>query len=329
MPGRQRDTSLGVHVALRRLHRGSWVSEDELVEGWPPHLVIGRGDDLPKHLPWDHAPDRRVQMWRESALRFNGGEVLDLVAGGPAQVLPQPVNELRKVHRVQRLPPIVVPARVHRGPIGRTRPYDGSVKVANIDGRNVGHPWLRTPSRWSATPRAQRQIRHILPPARRRIRRPTSTTPGSSRSFRSLPPIVGSRPRRGFLCRGASLRGTAASGADGSAVHTGGRRSRVDPHRIGTSCSGRWACRPACMIGRTQTPWRRDCADQSGIAARWLFSRVLLAGFTASARRWFGFAAARTSSRTGTDGRGPDPPRGPGASSVVPAQTPFLTDRKR
>jgi hypothetical protein len=43
-------------------------------------------------------------------LGFEGGEVLHPVAGAPAQVLPEPVDQLREVQRIQRGPPVVMVA---------------------------------------------------------------------------------------------------------------------------------------------------------------------------------------------------------------------------
>ncbi|HEX2563214.1 MAG TPA: hypothetical protein VHK25_04825, partial [Acidimicrobiales bacterium] len=53
----------------------------------------------------DRTPDGRVQVRCAAALGFDGGEVLDLVAGATAQVLPEPVDQLREMQRVERGPP--------------------------------------------------------------------------------------------------------------------------------------------------------------------------------------------------------------------------------
>ena len=102
------------------------VDVDGLVVGRPPHLHVGGLDDLAEGGPGDGAADRGVQMRGEPFLGFDGGEVLHLVAGGAAQVLPEPVDQLREVQRIQRRPPIVIAARDRRGagagddrPVGR------------------------------------------------------------------------------------------------------------------------------------------------------------------------------------------------------------------
>jgi hypothetical protein len=50
----------------------------------PPDLVVGRGDDLAQFGPGDGAADGEVDVRGEPALWFDGGEVLQVIAGEPA-----------------------------------------------------------------------------------------------------------------------------------------------------------------------------------------------------------------------------------------------------
>ena len=98
--------------------------------------MVRRSRTCLKQLPRDGAPNRRMQMGSQPALRLHHREVLHLEAGRPAEVLPDPVDELREV-QARRGPR--GDSRRSRGRPGSrpdaTRPYDGSVKVTNIDGR--------------------------------------------------------------------------------------------------------------------------------------------------------------------------------------------------
>src|ERR1017187_6092498 len=80
----------------------------------PPDLVVGRGDDLAQFGAGDGAADRDVDVRGEPALRFDGGEVLEVVAGEPAQVLDEPVEQCREVQRVPGRLLVVVAVRVDR-----------------------------------------------------------------------------------------------------------------------------------------------------------------------------------------------------------------------
>jgi hypothetical protein len=83
----------------------------------PRQLGVGGGGDVLDGLARDDAPDSGMQVRREAALRFDGGEVLDLVPGAAAQVLPEPVDDLREVQRVHRGPVVIVRVRVGRCPV--------------------------------------------------------------------------------------------------------------------------------------------------------------------------------------------------------------------
>jgi hypothetical protein len=67
-----------------------------------------------------------MNVRRESALRFDGGEVLKVVADQAAEVLDEPVEQRGEVQRVPRGRGVVVAVRIN-----------GQVRVRNSDGRNV------------------------------------------------------------------------------------------------------------------------------------------------------------------------------------------------
>ena len=121
VPGGQHLAGVGVAVAVAGPDRLP-VHVDRPVEGRPPQLHVGGLDHLLEHRAGDGAADRGVQMRREPGLGFDGGEVLHPVAGAPAQVLPEPVDQLREVQRIQRGPPVVIGRRVDRDPGARAGP---------------------------------------------------------------------------------------------------------------------------------------------------------------------------------------------------------------
>jgi hypothetical protein len=102
-PGRKGLAGFGVDVAARVVGPlGQPVDVNRLVVRRPPDLVVGGGHDLADDLAGDDAADRGVQVGREAALGFDDREVLSPVAGGAAQVLPEPVDELGEVHGIER-----------------------------------------------------------------------------------------------------------------------------------------------------------------------------------------------------------------------------------
>jgi hypothetical protein len=64
--------------------------------------VVSRRPNLTHDSPRDRTPDRRVKVRGEPPLRLDRREVLHLVARATAKVLPEPVDELREVQRVER-----------------------------------------------------------------------------------------------------------------------------------------------------------------------------------------------------------------------------------
>ena len=79
---------------------------------WPPDLVVGGGDDLAELLPGDGAADGEVDVRGEAALWFDGGEVLQVIAGVAAQVLDEPVEQGGEVQCVAGGTGVVVGVRV-------------------------------------------------------------------------------------------------------------------------------------------------------------------------------------------------------------------------
>ena len=74
--------------------------------------MVGGRDDLSQVGSGDGAAERDVEVWGEPFLRFDGGEVLDVVAEEPAQVLDETVERGREVDGVAGGTLVVVCARV-------------------------------------------------------------------------------------------------------------------------------------------------------------------------------------------------------------------------
>ena len=91
----------------------------DLVGGWPPHLVVGRGEHLPQLGAGHGAADRHVNVRGEPPLWLDGGEVLEVVADQAAQVLDQPVEQRGEVQRVSGGALVVVGGRVGRDAVRR------------------------------------------------------------------------------------------------------------------------------------------------------------------------------------------------------------------
>ena len=79
--------------------------------------MIGRGEHLAQFGAGQGAAHRDVDVRGEPPLRFDGGEVLDVVAEEAAQVLDEPVEQRREVQRVPCRPLVVVAGRVGRGAV--------------------------------------------------------------------------------------------------------------------------------------------------------------------------------------------------------------------
>ena len=86
--------------------------EADRSRGRPPHLVVGGGDDLAQFAAGDGAADGQVDVRGEPSLRFDGGEVLQVVAAVAAQVLDEPVEQRGEVQRVPRRRGVVVAIRI-------------------------------------------------------------------------------------------------------------------------------------------------------------------------------------------------------------------------
>ena len=66
----------------------------------PPDLVIGGSDDLAELGAGDRAADGEVDVRGDAPLWFDGGEILQVIAGVAAQVLDEPVEQRGEVQRV-------------------------------------------------------------------------------------------------------------------------------------------------------------------------------------------------------------------------------------
>jgi hypothetical protein len=78
-----------------------------------------------------------VDMRGETALGFDGGEVLQVIANKAAQVLDEPVEQRGEVQGVAGGVGVVVGVRVGGCSVFADRPYDGHVSVTNSEGRKV------------------------------------------------------------------------------------------------------------------------------------------------------------------------------------------------
>src|SRR5690242_11952076 len=109
----------GVEVAATGLipHRQVVAVKAHSVGGGPPDLVIGSSDDLPQLGAGEGAAHGDMQVWRQAALGFDGGEVLHVVAEDAAQVLGEPVERRGEVQRVARRALIVVVGRIDGGAV--------------------------------------------------------------------------------------------------------------------------------------------------------------------------------------------------------------------
>ena len=78
----------------------------------PPDLVVGGGQDPAELGAGDGAAHGDVDVRGEPPLRFDGGEVLQVVAEVAAQVLDEPVEQRGEGQRVPGRPVVVVGAGV-------------------------------------------------------------------------------------------------------------------------------------------------------------------------------------------------------------------------
>ena len=128
VPGRQEFAGRGVEVVAAGLMPDRQVGVVVLdgVGGWPPDLVIGRGEHLAQLGAGQGAAHGDVDVRGQPPLGFDGGEVLDVVAEEAAQVLDEPVEQRREVQRVPRRPLVVVAGRVGRGAVASHAPVAGA-----------------------------------------------------------------------------------------------------------------------------------------------------------------------------------------------------------
>ena len=185
---------------------------------------------------------------------FDGGEVLDLVAGAAAQVLPEPVHQLREVQRIQRRAPVVVGGRVDRDalggdpPVRREREGDEHRGPVGLAVRGGEHP----PDR-PILHRHPRQVRDVL------------TAPGRAHPpgvlvALALDVVVGlvvasAGCHSGSVSRCQPSRHCCIRSRRARSAHAGQRCSRVEPHAIGTRRSSPVSMSVTLEItGRAQTP---------------------------------------------------------------------------
>ena len=119
VPVGQQLPRVGVEVAAGGLvpYRQVVALEKDLAGGGPPDLVVGGGEDLPQLGAGDGAAHRDVHVRGQPFLRFDGGEVLHVVAQDAAQVLDEPVEQRGEVQRVPRGALVVVAVRIGRGAV--------------------------------------------------------------------------------------------------------------------------------------------------------------------------------------------------------------------
>ncbi len=84
----------------------------------PPDLVVGRGGDGAQLGAWNGSANGGVEVRGAAFLGFNSAEVLHLPPDTTAGVLPEPIHQRREVNRIPSSPPVVIPIRVHRSPVG-------------------------------------------------------------------------------------------------------------------------------------------------------------------------------------------------------------------
>ncbi len=108
-----------------------------------------------------------MQVRCEASLGFQGGEVLDVPADRAAQVLKEPVDQLREVQRVPRGAPVVVRVRVDGDAVGVHPPV--AVTGQGEEQRGLPHDAVRCgerPPDGAPLHRQPGEIRHVLPPLR-------------------------------------------------------------------------------------------------------------------------------------------------------------------
>ncbi len=260
VPGRQHHAGVRVDVVLCRPTPAAG-GRRRAGRGRPPHLDVGGADDLAEQLARDGAADRGVQVRREALLGFDGGEVLDLVAGAAAQVLPEPVDQLREVQRVQRGPPVVIASRADRGTVAD--------RAVGRQGQGEEHrrPVLPAvgggehPADGAVLDRHPRQVGSVIPapgrphPPIHRLCHDRHRSPDHRSVVVRRASVEGSVPVSGSSVRcqpsaHCCIRSTRALCAQG-----GQTASRVDPHGDGRR-SGRCRCRGrgrGAGCGRMQT----------------------------------------------------------------------------
>jgi hypothetical protein len=118
VPARQRRPSVEISKGFRAgvPHWQSFSAIEELVMGWPPHLVVSRGGDGPQLGTGNGSADGGVEVRGAAFLGLDRAEVLHVPADAAAGVLPEPIHQRREVDGVARSPPVVIPLGIGRCP---------------------------------------------------------------------------------------------------------------------------------------------------------------------------------------------------------------------
>ena len=139
VPGRQNfpggRVEVGACVLVPHRRHVTVEADDGVVR--PPHLVVGRGQDPAQIGAGDRTAHGQVDVRGQTSLRFDHGEVLNVIAKEPPEVLDEPIEQRPEVQRVAGRPLVVVGQPGRRGRRLRQpgHSWDRS-SVTNIDGRN-------------------------------------------------------------------------------------------------------------------------------------------------------------------------------------------------
>ena len=124
VPGGQELAGGRIEVTARRLlpHGQVVAVEPDGGGGWPPDLVVGGSEHLAQAGARDGAADGQVHVRCQSALGFDGSEVLDIEPGKAAQILDEAVEQRREMQRVPGRALVAVAVRVDRSAVLAYRP---------------------------------------------------------------------------------------------------------------------------------------------------------------------------------------------------------------
>ena len=206
LPGQERLPGDRVPVAGALLIPDGQVlpAVDHRVRVRPPHVDVRRRREFPNEGAGQGPADRVVRVRSSPPLRFDGGEVLHVIARDAAQVLMPPVQQLAHMQGIPCRPPVVIPARIHRTPItmnppiGRQGQGDEQGRPERPPATGVGERPPQRRGRRGPT----RQVRHVIPPPGRPLPpsdRRHHRTPGPRRRQRRIQVIDPHRQLPGRL----------------------------------------------------------------------------------------------------------------------------------